>query len=63
MMAMKWSEMRRIAESYGWYLWRNGANHDIYRHKDKEGIIQISRHGSEEIRTGTYNKLKKQIGF
>ena len=60
---MKWSEMRRIAESRGWYLWRNGANHDIYRHPGQKGILQISRHGSEEIRKGTFSKLKKQIGF
>ncbi len=60
---MKWSEMRRIAEDHGWYMWRNGANHDIYRHPDREDIIQISRHGSEEVKTGTYHKLKKQIGF
>jgi predicted RNA binding protein YcfA (HicA-like mRNA interferase family) len=60
---MKWSEMRRIAESHGWYLWRNGANHDIYRHPEKKGIMQIARHGSDEIRVGTFNKLKKQIGF
>ena len=60
---MKWSELRRIAEEYGWRLWRNGANHDIYRHRDKKGILQISRHGAEEIKTGTFNKLKKQIGF
>lgn len=55
--------MRRIAEDHGWYMWRNGANHDIYKHPDREDIIQISRHGSEEVKTGTYHKLKKQIGF
>ena len=60
---MKWNEMRRIAESHGWYLWRNGANHDIYRHRDKEDAILISRHGSEEVKNGTYSKLKKLIDF
>ena len=62
-MAMKWSEMRRIAESHGWHLWRNGANHDIYRHPDKEDVILISRHSAEEIKNGTYFKLKKLIDF
>lgn len=60
---MKWSELRRIAEEYGWRKWRSGANHDIYRHPDRKGVLQIARHGSEEVKTGTFNKLKKQIGF
>lgn len=60
---MKWNELRRIAEQKGWYLWRAGAKHDIYRHKDKDFSIQIGRHGKEEIKNGTFNKLKKQIGF
>ncbi|OQB29728.1 MAG: YcfA-like protein [Bacteroidetes bacterium ADurb.Bin174] len=60
---MKWNELRRIAEKNGWYLYRNGSRHDIYRHPEKDYPIQIGRHGSEEIKTGTLNKLKKQIGF
>ena len=60
---MKWSELRRIAEKRGWYLYRNGSKHDIYRHPDKDDLIIIGRHDKEEIRKGTFNKLKKQIGF
>ena len=60
---MKWNELRKIAETNGWYLWRHGANHDIYRHPDKSYPIQIGRHGTEEIKNGSFNKLKKQIGF
>jgi hypothetical protein len=25
---MKWSELKRIAESKGWYLYRRGSRHD-----------------------------------
>lgn len=60
---MKWSELRRIAERKGWELIRNGSRHDIYGHADKDFEIQIERHGSQEIKTGLYHKLKKQIGF
>ncbi len=60
---MKWNELKRIATKKGWYLYRNGSSHDIYRHKEKQGVILIGRHGKEEIRKGTFNKLKKQIGF
>ena len=60
---MKWNELRRIAEANGWKLFRNGSKHDIYRHPEKEEVIVIGRHGKEEIKNGTFNKLKKQIGF
>jgi len=60
---MKWNELRRIAEANGWKLFRNGSNHGIYRHPEKEEVIVIGRHGKEEIKNGTFNKLKKQIGF
>jgi len=60
---MKWSEIRRIAENKGWYLYRNGSKHDIYRHVEKDYPILIERHGAQEVKTGLYFKLKKQIGF
>ncbi len=60
---MKWNELRKIAEAHGWRLWRNGSSHDIYRHPDKKEVLLIGRHGKEEIKNGTFNKLKKQIGF
>ena len=58
---MKWSQLRRIAERNGWYLYRRGGSHDIYMHKNKD--YPIERHDSQEVRTGLYYKLKKQIGF
>ncbi len=60
---MKWSELRKKAETAGWRLHRKGAKHDIYMHPVKEYLIQIERHGSQEVKKGLYNKLKKQIGF
>ena len=60
---MKWNELKRIAERHGWKLWRNGANHDIYRHPDKKEPLIMGRHGKEEVAKGTFNKIKKQIGF
>ena len=60
---MKWSELRRKAIKMGWYLERHGSNHDIFAHKRKDFKIQISRHGSDEIKKGLEKKLKKQIGL
>ena len=60
---MKWNELKKIAEQYGWRLARNGKKHDIYYHPAKNFTIEIGRHGKEEIKNGTFYKLKKQIGF
>lgn len=60
---MKWSELKRKATQHGWYLLRNGKEHDIYAHPNKDYKIQIPRHDAQEVKTGIYNKLKKQIGF
>ena len=60
---MEWSEIRRIAEKKGWYLYRHGGKHDVYRHKDKDYPIEIERHDSQEVRVGLYYRLKKEIGF
>jgi len=60
---MKWSELRRIAEKKGWYLFRKGSRHDIYRHKEIDFPIIIERHDAKEIKTGLYFKLKRQIDF
>ena len=61
MKTMKWSELRRIAERNGWYLYRSGRKHDIYRHPDKDYPIQIERHDSQDIKKGLYFKLKKLL--
>jgi len=60
---MKWSELKRKAMKKGWYLIRNGKEHDIYGHPDTSNQIQIPRHDAHEVKTGLYNKLKKQIGL
>jgi len=60
---MKWSELRRKAEKNGWYIVRNGSRHDVYAHPNKDFQIEICRHDSEEVKTGLFHKLKKQIGL
>ncbi|MDR2359461.1 MAG: type II toxin-antitoxin system HicA family toxin [Prevotellaceae bacterium] len=60
---MKWSELRKKAEQRGWYIVRNGSKHDVYAHPEKNYQIAIERHDANEVKTGIYYKLKKQIGF
>lgn len=56
---MKWSELRKIAKRKGWYLYRRGGRHDIYRHPDKDYPIEIERHDSQEVKPGLFYKLKR----
>lgn len=58
---MNWGELRRLAESKGWKLLRNGARHDIYFHPDRDDIMVLERHSNEEVRNGLMKKLLKQI--
>lgn len=60
---MKWSQLRKEAEKRGWCYDRPGKKHDIFRHPEKDFKIQLGRHSSEEVKTGLFNKLRKQIGF
>lgn len=60
---MKWSEVRKIIEKRGWYLWREGTKHDIYRHPDFKEPLLVERHQSQEVRKGLLNKIRKQVGF
>ena len=58
---MKWSELKRLAEEYGWKLARNGTRHDIYKKDGRTDVLIIERHWTEEIKPGLQKRLVKQI--
>ena len=60
---MKWSELRAVAKTRGYELYRHGKKPDIYIHKETGEQLPIERHWNQEIRVGLLGKLKKQIGF
>ncbi len=57
------SELLKLLKKDGWYLHRNGANHDLYRHQDKQGQLTVPRHQSKEMAKGTYNSILKKAGL
>jgi predicted RNA binding protein YcfA (HicA-like mRNA interferase family) len=60
---MKFAELQRKLEKEGWYIART-AKHHIYVHPDKPGVqIPIGKHKSEEVATGTLNKILKLAGL
>ena len=58
---MKWSELIKIAEAYGYEFKSHGRRHDRYHNKEKRDTIMVERHGSQEVRKGLLEKLLKQI--
>jgi len=54
---MKWNELIRLAIKQGWYKYRSGARHDIYRHPDKDYEIQMERYLGQEVRPRLLHKL------
>lgn len=60
---MNWAELIRIAEEHGYEFMKHGGNHDFYYNKEKQDILVVERHKSQEVRKGLMFKLKKQIGF
>ncbi len=59
---MKWKELIKIAIENGYRFHSHGKKHDIYVNESGERII-VERHGSQEIRKGLLNDLRKKIGF
>ncbi len=60
----KSSEVWRILRQDGWYIKRHGKrSHVTLAHPTKKGIISFPYHGSQEIASGTLNKILKAAGL
>lgn len=60
---MKWNELKRIAIAKGFRFYKGLKGHDLYINEETKKVIMLERHGSQEVRKGLMNKLKKDIGF
>ncbi len=60
---MKWKELIKIAIEKGYKFDSHGKKHDLYIHEVTGERLLVERHGSQEIRKGLMNVLKKQLGF
>ena len=58
---MKWSEFEELARMKGWYLYRNGTNHYIYRHEGIMETLLIEKHPGKEIRPKLFKRLMKLL--
>lgn len=60
---MKYSELRRILEDAGCWIKRNGSNHDIYYSPINKKSFPVGRHQTQEVASGTLNKILKEAGL
>ncbi|WP_372472649.1 type II toxin-antitoxin system HicA family toxin [Capnocytophaga sp. ARDL2] len=60
---MKVNEILKRILKDGWYLYRHGANHDVYRHPTKSGQVIVPRYGAKELRKGTEINILKEAGL
>ncbi|MDR7209974.1 type II toxin-antitoxin system HicA family toxin [Flavobacterium piscis] len=59
----KVNEVIRLLIEDGWFLFKHGKKHDLYRHNIKENQIPIPRHGSSELAKGTHLSILKDAGL
>lgn len=60
---MTTSELIKLLKQHGCYLFRHGANHDIYKSPITGKIFSVGRHAKEEVRTGTLKSILKDAGI
>lgn len=62
---MKTNEFFRLLRKNGIELkfLKHGGAHDIYYFEQKNEMLVVPRHQSEEIKPGLLNKLLKQVGL
>jgi len=59
---MKFSELKKMVEEDGWYLYRTKKHH-VYRHPTKPGQLTISKNMRREVPKGTLMQVMKAAGL
>ncbi|WP_425542742.1 type II toxin-antitoxin system HicA family toxin [Algoriphagus jejuensis] len=60
---MKYSELEKLCKKAGCYWVRDGSNHPIWYSPSTGKHFQLSHHKSQEVKTGTLGKIKKDAGI
>ncbi|GIM52049.1 addiction module toxin, HicA family protein [Capnocytophaga cynodegmi] len=60
---MKVSEMLRLLKEDGWFLYREGKKHSLYKHETKTDTVILPRHPATELKKGTEQSILKQAGL
>lgn len=57
------SEMVRLLKKNGFKLKNHGKEHDTYHNPKTGAQVQIPRHPSKELKTGTANQILRDAGL
>ncbi|MCH5238772.1 MAG: type II toxin-antitoxin system HicA family toxin [Muribaculaceae bacterium] len=60
---MKWNELIDLLKDNGYVFVKHGKKHDQYRNPATGDIQMVERHGSQEVRPGLLNSIKKRAGL
>ena len=60
---MTYSELKKQLIKNGCYLFREGANHEIWLNPKTGEKFPVGRHGNEDVKTGTLNNILKAAGL
>jgi predicted RNA binding protein YcfA (HicA-like mRNA interferase family) len=61
--AVKASELTRLAKKHGCRIKRHGSEHDIWINPKTGSTARIPRHQSKEIATGTAQNILRALGL
>lgn len=57
------NELKKKLKRAGCYKIREGRNHEIWINPETKETFPVSRHGKEEIKTGTANNILRAAGL
>jgi predicted RNA binding protein YcfA (HicA-like mRNA interferase family) len=57
------AELLRALQRRGWYLKRQGSNHQILVHGEHSGRVTISRHPNQTLKPKTLQSILTQAGL
>ena len=60
---MKVSEILRILQDDGWYLYATRGSHRQFKHSSKRGRVTVAGKPSDDLASGTLNSILKQAGL
>lgn len=60
---MKTSEIVKLLKKNGCHLIRHGSSHDIWYSPITDKQFPIPRHPSQDVKSGTYNNIRRDAGF
>ena len=60
---MKVSELTKLAKKNKCFIKRHGSEHDIWVNPKTGGTVNIPRHHSKEIASGTAQNIIRELGL